>query len=258
MASIEKTARTAEEAIQLALQELGLPRERVEVEILEESRSLLGILGTTQARVRVTSHLSLGEGAAHTLTEMLAHMGVEAKPKVIEEDDSQVVIDIEGTELGLLIGKHGQTLAALQHLLGLMVNRGEENRKRIILDAEGYRARREESLRHLALGAARRAQQTGEAITLDPLLPHERRIIHTVLADEPGVTTRSIGEDPVRRIVIEPRGAARPGRRDGRGGGYPPGAPRRPEEPEPELPGEGPESEGDEELKEEPEGREGQ
>lgn len=206
MISVEKTAKTVDEAVQLALTELGLPRERVQVEVLEESRSLLGILGTSQARVRVTADLTFGERAAHLLGEVLAHMGVVAVPKVVEEDGEQIVINIEGEELGLLIGKHGQTLAALQHLIGLMANRGQEQRRRIILDAEGYRARREESLRHLALASARQAKLGAQAVTLDPMLPHERRIVHTALMEDPDVTTYSVGEDPNRRIVIEPRG----------------------------------------------------
>jgi len=227
MTSIEKTAKTAEEAIQLALGELGATREQVEVEILAEGRPLFGILGSAQTRVRVTVTSApspppspppaappaagpIGERATRMLSEMMSHMGIQATAEVVEEDDAQVVVDIRGEELGLLIGKHGQTLAAIQHLLGLMVNKGEEYRKRVILDAEGYRRRREESLRHLAIASARRAKQSGEAITLDPLLPHERRIVHTALAEDPGVTTRSIGEEPTRRIVIEPRGGGEP------------------------------------------------
>ena len=241
MTSIEKTAKTAEEAIQLALGELGATREQVEVEILAEGRPLFGILGSAQTRVRVTVTSApappspslapspppspppaapppaappaagpIGERATRMLSEMMSHMGIQATAEVVEEDDEQVVVDIRGEELGLLIGKHGQTLAAIQHLLGLMVNKGEEYRKRVILDAEGYRRRREESLRHLAIASARRAKQSGEAITLDPLLPHERRIVHTALAEDPGVTTRSIGEEPTRRIVIEPRGGGEP------------------------------------------------
>jgi len=206
MVSIEKAAKTAEEAVQLALAELGVSRERVQVEILEEGRALFGILGSSQVRVRVTAQPTIGERAARLLTEMLGCMGIAATAEVIEDDEEQAVIDIRGTELGLLIGKHGQTLAAVQHLVGLMANKGEEQRKRIILDAEGYRERREESLRHLAIASARQARQTGEPVTLDPLLPHERRIIHTALADDPNITTHSIGEDPTRRIVIEPRG----------------------------------------------------
>jgi len=208
MASVEKTARTVDDAVELALAELGVPRERVQVEVLEEGRPLFGILGAAQVRVRVTAQVTVGERAARMLTEMIGHMGIEGTTKVVEEDEAQALIDIQGDELGLLIGKHGQTLAAVQHLLGLMANRGEEHRKRVILDAQGYRERREESLRHLALASARRAKQTGEPVTLDPLLPHERRIIHTALAEDPGVATRSIGEDPTRRIVIEPKGGA--------------------------------------------------
>jgi len=228
MVSIEKTAKTAEEAIQLALAELGLPRERVEVEILEEGRALFGILGSSQVRVRVTAQATIGDRAGQMLNQMMAHMGLDATTKVIEEDEEQAVIDIQGGELGLLIGKHGQTLAAVQHLVGLMANKGEESRKRIILDAEGYRERREESLRHLAIASARKAKQSGEPVTLDPLLPHERRIIHTALADDPSVTTRSIGEDPTRRIVIEPRGGEQAGRSD---------RDMRPAPPDPRSPG---------------------
>ncbi len=247
MQSIEKTAKTAEEAVELALAELGLPRERVEVEILQEARPLFGILGSPHVRVRVTAvavavapepatagepaavglPAAVGERAAQVLADILAHMGVDAKTQVVQEDELQVLLDIQGADLGLLIGKHGQTLGALQHLLGLMVNRGEESRKRIILDAEGYRSRREESLRHLAISSARTAKHSGQAVTLEPLLPHERRIIHTTLADDPAVVTRSVGEDPTRHIVIEPRGSGPPGRGARgdfrgaqRGGGY--------------------------------------
>jgi spoIIIJ-associated protein len=208
MRAIEKTAKTAEEAIQQALAELRVPRERAKIEILEEGRPLFGILGSSQARVRVTAEQTIGETAAQLLAQMVSHMGVEATTEVVEEDEVQAVIDIKGEDLGLLIGKHGQTLAAIQHLLGLMINRGLEERKRIILDAEGYRERREESLRHLAIASARKAKQTGEPVTLDPLLPHERRIVHTTLADDPDITTRSVGEDPTRRIVVEARGGA--------------------------------------------------
>ena len=236
MVSIEKTAKTAEDAIQLALAELGVPREQAEIEILEESKSLFGILGTSHARVRVTAEPpataepapqrmtrepvrerttvrppgdgTVGERAARMLTEMLKLMGIAAAAHIIEEDEEQVLLDIRGEELGLLIGKHGQTLAAVQHLVGLMANRGEEVRRRIILDAEGYRERREESLRHLAIASARKALQTGQSVTLDYMLPHERRIIHSALADDPDITTYSIGDDPARHIVIEPRAGA--------------------------------------------------
>jgi len=291
MVSVEKTAKTAEEAIQLALAELGLPRDKVQVEILQEARPLFGILGSMQVRVRVsgepepakpepvaepvaapaartvseprtrpapTGEAVIGERASRLLAEMLRLMGLDATTKVMEEDAEQVVIDIRGPELGLLIGKHGQTLAAVQHLLGLMANRGEDQRKRIILDAEGYRERREESLRHLALSSARRAKQTGEPVTLDPLLPHERRIIHTVLSEDPNVTTRSIGEDPTRRIVVEPRGGAERGGRGARAAGpgrYPRREGPRGADQSPPAPDKGEETWKPEAETEEPEGR---
>lgn len=209
MQSIEQTGRTVEEAVQAALRVLGVSREEVEVEVLaQESRGLLGILGSSEAKVRVSVKATLAQRALDILTRVLQLMGIDAHPEITADDPEGVQIEIHnGSDLGLLIGKRGQTLAALQLLVAMMANRDQpaEKRRRIILDAEGYRARRERVLGAMARNAAQRARRTGRAVTLDSLTPRERRIIHLTLVDDASVTTRSEGEDPHRSVIISPR-----------------------------------------------------
>jgi spoIIIJ-associated protein len=135
-------------------------------------------------------------------------MGIAATVDLVREDADEVALDIKGADLGLLIGKHGQTLGAVQLLVALMTNKGQERPKRVIVDAEGYRARREQALQGMALNAAHKAQQTGRDVILEDLAPNERRIIHTTLAEQPGITTRSIGEDPFRKVIVSVAGRA--------------------------------------------------
>jgi spoIIIJ-associated protein len=230
MTSVEKTARSVEEAIEAALAELGATRDEVEVEVLvEPTRSFLGILGHSEAKVRVVLRETIGQRAKGYLAEMVSLMEIPAQVEVVQEDGDEVVLDIKGSDLGILIGKHGQTLGALQLLVALMSNKGQEPRKRVLLDAEGYRARREQALRAMAQKAARKAQQTGREVVLEDLAPSERRIIHTTLAEEEGVTTRSVGEDPYRKVVVS-AGGGQPGER------REPRSQRPPQEPPPESP----------------------
>ncbi len=253
MESIEQSGRTVEEAVNAALEALGVTRDQVNVEIIaHESRGLLGILGTP-ARVRVTlksgageqapeaeeaepeedalgeyedeeerpqpappkappsgpvTASELGERACEILTRILALMGTDATPELIADDEEGVQINLHTEEdMGLLIGRRGQTLSALQLLVAMMANRPlpPEERRRIILDVEGYRERREIALRSLARNSADRAKRSGRPVRLEALNPRERRIVHLALADDPAVTTRSEGEDPNRVIVIVPR-----------------------------------------------------
>jgi spoIIIJ-associated protein len=232
MTSIEKAGRTVDEAITAALEELGVTRDQVEVEVLEqEGRALFGILGHTQARVRVTPKATPGMVAAALAQEILDAMPANAKAELAREDDEQALINLSGEDLGMLIGKHGNTLAALQHLVGLITARKTGVHKRIVLDAEGYRERREEALRGMAKRAARRAIESGREVSLDPLPANERRIIHIALAEDKRVTTTSVGEDPFRRLIIAPKGAAagqrRRGEREGREGRPPASGGRR-------------------------------
>jgi len=263
MESTEQTGRTVDEAVETALRALGVSRDQVEVEILsEEKRGLLGILGSSSARVRVTvkgetvdretaapetfgpeleqaaeveeedeedeyeddeehqheaeeisEPSELAERAADILREIIRLMGLEADVEIIGDDPEAVSLDIRSAEdLGLLIGKRGQTLASLQLIVAIMANRPLplERRRRVILDAEGYRAKRDRTLKSMARTAAQRAKRSGRAVRLNSLNPRERRIIHLALADDPSIQTRSEGEDPNRTIVVMPKRAGRP------------------------------------------------
>lgn len=215
MDAIEQTGRTVDDAVQAALDALGVPREDVDVEVLaEQSRGILGILGYSEAKVRVTVRAGLPERARDILARIVELMGIQAEVEISADEPEGVHLELHGsTDLGLLIGKRGQTLAALQLVVAMMANRDQppDKRRRIVLDAEGYRARRERALSATARSAAERAKRTGRPVSLEALNPRERRIVHLALADDPGISTRSEGEDPHRSVVISPRSGARRG-----------------------------------------------
>jgi spoIIIJ-associated protein len=218
--SIEKTGKTVEEACQAALAALGLSDDRVTFEVLEEpTKGFFGLIGARAAKIRATvkeipmapplepvvvSALPL-EKAEHFLQQIFAAMHLDVKMEQRDTDDGHV-FNLIGENLGILIGKHGQTLDALQYLANLTANHGLlEARVRIILDVEDYRSRREETLRHLAFRLADKVRHTGEKIMLEPMNRHERKIIHMALQDNYKVTTYSAGDEPYRKVVIEPR-----------------------------------------------------
>lgn len=219
--SIEKTGRTFEEAKRAALEELGVPEDRISIEILEDrAKGFLGLSGRL-VRIRVTTlddppaqhetsedsdpkeHPDPMALARDLLNSILSAMGLKATADARKEPD-RIVLDIQGPDVAILIGHHGQTLNALQYLLYVMVSRKMHGKVSLLLDAEGYRQRREQALRRLALELARKVRQTGQEAVMDPMTPAERRVIHLALVNEPGVTTYSEGEEPDRRIVISP------------------------------------------------------
>lgn len=216
MKGVEKTGRTVDEAIQSALAEIGLSRDEVDVKILEESnRRFFGLVAGRPARVCVTPKEDPLQRARRFLLEILKQMGINTDVD-IENLDGAVRFEIRGHDLGLLIGRHGQTLDALQHLVNRVADRharrlklieqeGEAGHLPIILDAENYRKRREESLRKLALRMADRVRREGRRAILEPMTALERRIIHTALQGINGVSSHSEGEEPYRRVVICPR-----------------------------------------------------
>jgi spoIIIJ-associated protein len=206
MPSIEATGKTIEEALEDALEKLQVPPERVEVEVLQEpGRGVLG-LGGSEARIRVTVLRAHALVAERLLTEVLERMGIEAtvEHRLDGRDEGPAILDVRGAELGALIGWRGDTLRALQLLLNNMVRREMPEAEPVVLDIERYRARREDSVRELALRVADRAKQNQERIGLEAMQPFERRAVHTALADDPDVSTESEGEDPDRRVVISP------------------------------------------------------
>ena len=211
MKSVEKSARTVEEAIEAALKELSARRDQVQVEVLDEgSKGFLGILGARQARVRVTLLHSIEkkvEAAENFLRQLLQHMGIEATVSSSRGEDDMVTLSISGRRIGSVIGRRGQTLDAVQYLVNLVANKVEGPRVRFIVDAEGYREKRAETLRNLALRIADRVHRERRKVSLEPMSALERRIVHLALVNDDRVETHSEGEEPYRRVVIVPKRA---------------------------------------------------
>jgi spoIIIJ-associated protein len=213
METVVRTARTVEEAEELALKELGADRSEVEVEVLSRGKSgFLGI-GAELARVKVTKISGTsGEGnaaslAIEALSKILAAARVNVVNTVRAANDSEAggpIIDLTGEDSGLLIGRRGQTLQALQFIVSLIVRQKVGEDVRVVLDVERYRQRREASLRDMAAKVAARVVQTGRSITLEPMSAAERRIIHLSLANHQGVTTESVGFGEERKVTIIP------------------------------------------------------
>ncbi|MCL2813591.1 MAG: protein jag [Oscillospiraceae bacterium] len=215
------TAKTIEQAIEIGAKELEMKKENVTPEVLElPKKGFLGI-GATGYKVKITGKNSNGDTAVEFLEKMIGYMKVSAVPKIISETDSELKIDIVGEGLGALIGYHGEILDSLQYLTYLAVNKddgeeeeteGAENKKagvvKISVDIENYRQKREETLRSLAKKMAERVKKYGRPVTLEPMNPYERRVIHAVIQDMEGVGTHSIGQENNRRIIISKEGAA--------------------------------------------------
>jgi len=204
MRIVEKSGRTVDEAIAAALQELGVPSTRVKVDVLDEGKSgFLGI-GARPAAVRVTLKESRSDRVERFLEDVCSAIGIDAKLSM-REDVEYVHADLTGQETSLLIGHHGQTLDALQYLSNLVAAKVEGDGPRVLLDVEDYRKRREETLVRLASKLAERVVQTGEPMKLEPMSAHERRVIHLTLQENAAVGTTSEGDEPFRRVVIQPR-----------------------------------------------------
>lgn len=204
MKTVEKSGRTVDEAVAAALQELGVPSDRVKIEILDEGKGgFLGI-GAKPALVRVTIKENRRERVERFLTEVCMAMDVDVQ-MVFTEDGEYLHLDVTGPEAGILIGHHGQTLDAMQYLVNLVAAKVPDEERRVILDVEGYRKRREETLTRLATRLADRVKRHGEPMVLEPMNAHERRVIHLALQDDPLVATASEGEEPFRRVVIQPK-----------------------------------------------------
>ncbi len=199
----EKTAKTLEEAIEACLLELGVNRDQVSVEVLEEpgKKGLFGLFGNKLARVKVSYEDDAGALAADFLKMLTTSMSVDADFEIFRRDE-HFLINITGSDLGILIGRRGDTLEAIQFLTNLAVSKKISDRTRIIIDVEGYRKRREETLVKLAKRLADKVKKTGNRIVLEPMSPQERRIIHTALQNEWKISTFSEGEEPHRRVVI--------------------------------------------------------
>lgn len=245
-ANLEVIAPSIDEAVQKGLGELGLSKDQVDVEVLDEGGGGLFGIGGRQARVRLTVKAETpgaparAPGAARstrhprparipaeplsaadvenllsitkaTVQELLTHMDIRAEVEAHmgEADDAEgaapVLVDVNGGDLSILIGRHAETLNAFQLITRLIVGKEVGQAAHIVIDIAGYRQRHEEELRVLAARMAEQAVSTGRRQTLEPMNPAERRIIHMALRDSTQVTTESVGEDPSRKVIIIPR-----------------------------------------------------
>lgn len=202
MKVLEFSGKNVEEALANALKELDVPRESVDFEVVEEgSKGLLGLFGAKPAMIRVTVKKTAIDEAKRFLGGVLDAMEIVADIEVKEEAEI-LKINLSGPKMGLIIGYRGETLDSLQYLTSLVVNKGNEY-KRVILDTEGYRMKREETLKRLADKTAYKVRKYGRSMKLEPMNPYERRIIHSSLQGADKIKTYSIGDEPFRRVVVE-------------------------------------------------------
>lgn len=213
---LERTAKTVEEAIELAMLELGVGRDEVEVNVVNQGRTgILGI-GSEMAKVRVSLITEAGEGASAALgvvNRLLDALDVDAMASIRNSGtgpDDPTVIDIQGEDAGLIIGRRGETLRALQYVTNIVLGRQDDNVGPIVVDVEQYRERRRAQVETLAVRMAERAVSSGQRVELDPMSAADRRAVHMTLSDDVGVTTESSGEGSQRRVTITPTGERGP------------------------------------------------
>lgn len=199
---VEKTAKTVEEAISAALNELEIDKEDADIEIIDKgSAGFLGF-GGKEAKVIVSKKQEdIEEKAIDFLENVTLKMGLDVMCRS-EINENHLKIELKGVDMGLLIGRRGETLDSLQYLTSLVVNANTQSYIKVTLDTENYRGKREETLTRLAKRLAVQVQKTKKSITLEPMNPNERRVIHSTLQSFKGIYTYSIGDDPNRKIVI--------------------------------------------------------
>lgn len=199
----EFSAKTVDDAITEACQKLMVPSDKLEYEIVEEGSSgFLGI-GAKPAIIRAKAKSSVADVAKDFLKDVFEAMNMAVVVDVkYDEENKNVDIELSGDEMGVLIGKRGQTLDSLQYLVSLVVNKDSEEYIRVKVDTEDYRKRRKETLENLAKNIAYKVKRTKRSVSLEPMNPYERRIIHSALQNDKYVTTHSEGEEPFRRVVV--------------------------------------------------------
>ncbi len=206
--------KTVDEAIQNGLKVLGITREEAEIEVLEEGKKGILGFGAVKAQVKVTKKLSDGERAVEFIEGLLDLLNIPATCD-LENNDNSIEINVNTTSSHQVIGRRGETLDAIQTIAGAVANIGRDDYTRVVVDCENYREQRENTLRELAIKLAKKAVEKGRKMTLEPMNPYERRIIHAALADNNEVKTVSDGKEPNRYIVIIPKNMKPYERREG-------------------------------------------
>ena len=206
MEYIEVSAKTVSEAITEACQKLSVTSDRLDYQVIEEGSSgFLGI-GSKPAVIKAAvkfEKLTVPEVAENFLHDVFTAMNMAVTVNVDYDEDRRTMdIEISGDEMGILIGKRGQTLDSLQYLVSLVVNKEVEEFIRVKLDTENYRERRRETLENLAKNIAYKVKRTKRPVSLEPMNPYERRIIHSALQNDKYISTHSEGDEPFRRVVV--------------------------------------------------------
>lgn len=206
MEFMEFTAKTVNDAITEACEKLTVPSDRLEYEVIEEgSAGFLGI-GAKPAKIKARikeEEISVEQKAKDFLKDVFASMNYAVTVDAdYDEEEKNLEINLSGDEMGILIGKRGQTLDSLQYLVSLVVNKGTNDYIRVKMDTENYRERRKETLENLAKNISYKVKRTKRSVSLEPMNPYERRIIHSALQGDKYVTTHSEGEEPYRRVVV--------------------------------------------------------
>ena len=204
MEYIEISAKTVDEAITEALVKLGTTSDRIEYEIVEKGNNgFLGI-GRKDAVIKVRKKYSVNDDIKDFLNKVFEAMDLKVEIVMTAEENSNVInVDLKGDDMGVLIGKRGQTLDSLQYLTSLVVNKGRQGYVRVKLDTEDYRNRRKETLENLAKSIAYKVRKTRKPVSLEPMNPYERRIIHSALQGNRYVETYSEGSEPYRHVVVK-------------------------------------------------------
>lgn len=239
MKAIEKTGKTVDDAIATALSELHLNKEDVQVEVLTKgSKGILGF-GAKEAKVRVTyeqeettkefeqvsnqiepkvqEHIKtlqnspeedtvqeVEQKAIRFLQQFLEELHLESTVKILKKNTSMIVIGLEGKNMGILIGRKGETLDAIQYLVNIIANKGRQHYIKVLVDTENYRAKRETDLKTLVFEMSQKVKQSHKPVVLEPMNPYDRRIVHATLQEDPLVRTYSEGKDPFRKVIIIP------------------------------------------------------
>lgn len=218
---IEISAKTVDDAVTKALIELETTSDKLEYVVIEKgSTGILGIFNSKQAVIKAKKIVTDTDVAEDFLKKIFKAMGMEVTfTSVMDEEEGCLNIDMSGEDMGVLIGKRGQTLDSLQYLVSLIVNKEREEYLRIKLDTENYRERRKATLESLARNIASKVKRTKHSVSLEPMNPYERRIIHSILQNDKYVVTRSEGEEPYRHVVVSLKREVRKDRYD-RSGRY--------------------------------------
>lgn len=200
---IEVSAKTVDDAITEACQKFTVTSDKLEYEVIEEGKSGLFGIGGKPAVIKVRVKLSVEDKAKDFLKDVFAAMDLTVIVDVVyNEEEATMDIDLSGDDMGILIGKRGQTLDSLQYLVSLVVNKDTDSYIRVKVDTENYRKRRKETLENLAKNISYKVKRTKRPVSLEPMNPYERRIIHSALQNDRYVTTYSEGDEPFRHVVV--------------------------------------------------------